>query len=119
MASTGLSRRRVATSTADDDGPSSSSSHPSSNGNGNGHISRTGSILNNESNMKAGGGHAGSAFEGGSRIAFDPRDLEDAAGEEAKTGGRMPKLTIMEEILLLGIKDKQVHILRPRIFKCL
>lgn len=52
--------------------------------------------------------HAGSAFEGGSKIAFDPRDLQLDATEEARIGGKMPRLTIMEEVLLLGIKDKQV-----------
>jgi Golgi phosphoprotein 3 len=53
--------------------------------------------------------HAGSAFEGGHKIAFDPRDLQLDASEEAKIGGKMPRLTIMEEVLLLGIKDKQVR----------
>ena len=53
--------------------------------------------------------HAGSAFEGGSKVAFDPRDLAQDAGEEARIGGKMPRLTIMEEVLLLGIKDKQVQ----------
>lgn len=52
--------------------------------------------------------HAGSAFEGGNKIAFDPRDLQQDASEEARTGGKLPRLTIMEEVLLLGIKDKQV-----------
>jgi len=51
--------------------------------------------------------HAGSAFEGGSKVAFDPRDLERDK-EDMKVGGKMPKLTLMEEVLLLGIKDKQV-----------
>ena len=55
--------------------------------------------------------HAGSAFEGGNKIAFDPRDLQQDASEEARTGGKMPRLTIMEEVLLLGIKDKQVNLL--------
>jgi Golgi phosphoprotein 3 len=54
--------------------------------------------------------HAGSAFEGGNKIAFDPRDLQQDASEEAKTGGKMPRLTIMEEVLLLGIKDKQGYL---------
>jgi hypothetical protein len=53
--------------------------------------------------------HAGSAFQGGNKIAFDPRDLQQDASEEARTGGKMPRLTIMEEVLLLGIKDKQVE----------
>lgn len=52
--------------------------------------------------------HAGSAFEGGNKIAFDPKDLE-REDEEVRSGGRMPKLTIMEEVLLLGLKDKQVR----------
>ena len=60
--------------------------------------------------------HAGSAFEGGNRIAFDPRDLQQDASEEAKIGGKMPRLTIMEEVLLLGIKDKQVCL---SLFLCL
>ncbi|KAF9056994.1 GPP34-domain-containing protein [Panaeolus papilionaceus] len=54
--------------------------------------------------------HAGSAFEGGSKIAFDPRDLQLDATEEARIGGKMPRLTIMEEVLLLGIKDKQGYL---------
>jgi len=33
------------------------------------------------------------------------------AEEDAK-GGKMPRLTIMEEVLLLGLKDKQVRPLR-------
>lgn len=52
--------------------------------------------------------HAGSAFERGNRIAFDPRDLQEGANEEARIWGKIPRLTIMEEVLLLGLKDKQV-----------
>ena len=55
------------------------------------------------------GGHAGTAFEGGSKVAYDPRDLAQEDADAQTVGGRMPKLTIMEEILLLGIKDKQVR----------
>jgi hypothetical protein len=36
-------------------------------------------------------------------IAFDPRDISESA-ERSK----QPKLTLMEEVLLLGLKDKQV-----------
>lgn len=50
--------------------------------------------------------HAGSAFAGGNKIAFDPRDLERDE-EEAKAGGKAPRLTLMEEVLLLGLKDRQ------------
>jgi len=45
--------------------------------------------------------------ENGHRIAFDPRDISESA-ERSK----QPKLTLMEEVLLLGLKDKQV---RPRL----
>lgn len=37
------------------------------------------------------------------KIAFDQRDMQ--SGEEKI----MPKLTLMEEVLLLGLKDKQVR----------
>jgi Golgi phosphoprotein 3 len=76
----GLSRRRVNT------GPvSTSSSEPSS------------------STVTS---HAGSAFAGGNKVAFDPRDLERDE-EESKAGGKIPRLTLMEEVLLLGLKDRQ------------
>ncbi len=42
--------------------------------------------------------------ENGHKIAFDPRDLSESA-ERSK----QPKLTLMEEVLLLGLKDKQVR----------
>lgn len=41
--------------------------------------------------------------ENGHRIAFDPRDISESA-ERSK----QPKLTLMEEIILMGLKDKQV-----------
>jgi Golgi phosphoprotein 3 len=75
----GLSRRRINT------GPASTAS------------SETSSSLTS---------HAGSAFAGGNKIAFDPRDLERDE-EESKAGGKAPRLTLMEEVLLLGLKDRQ------------
>lgn len=45
--------------------------------------------------------------ENGHKIAFDPRDISESA-ERSK----QPKLTLMEEVLLLGLKDKQVRGLR-------
>lgn len=42
---------------------------------------------------------------GGHRIAYDPRDLPNTA-EEA----RLPRLTLMEEVLLLGLKDRQGYL---------
>lgn len=45
-----------------------------------------------------------SSGENGHKIAFDPRDMS-----ESSERSRQPKLTLMEEILLLGLKDKQVE----------
>lgn len=107
MASSGgLSRRRVGGGGAS---TSSSTYNDADDDDNNNTMSRRGSsITNNGQGGLGNGGHAGSAFEGGSKIAFDPRDLQQDAGEEARIGGKMPRLTIMEEVLLLGIKDKQV-----------
>ena len=112
----GLSRRRVganggggATSTYDDDDSNKLSSNGgtvSGGGLGVGAGSRSTTPVVPPLPHHA---HAGSAFEGGNKIAFDPRDLQQDASEEARTGGKMPRLTIMEEVLLLGIKDKQVN----------
>ena len=44
------------------------------------------------------------------RIAFDPRDMEE--GQERE---KFPKLTMMEEVLLLGLKDKQVRYSKDRV----
>ncbi|CAD6502999.1 BgTH12-02672 [Blumeria graminis f. sp. triticale] len=41
----------------------------------------------------------------GHKIAFDPRDINESA-ERSK----QPKLTLMEEVLLLGLKDKQGYL---------
>ncbi|KAI5292448.1 hypothetical protein KEM52_006350 [Ascosphaera acerosa] len=43
--------------------------------------------------------------ENGHRIAFDPKDMSE--NEERR---RLPKLTLMEEVLLLGLKDKQGYL---------
>lgn len=45
-----------------------------------------------------------SGEENGHKIAYDPRDISESA-ERSK----QPKLTLMEEIVLLGLKDKQVR----------
>ena len=42
--------------------------------------------------------------ENGHKIAYDPRDISESA-ERSK----QPKLTLMEEVILLGLKDKQVR----------
>jgi golgi phosphoprotein 3 len=43
--------------------------------------------------------------ENGHKIAFDPRDISESA-ERTK----QPKLTLMEEVLLMGLKDKQGYL---------
>lgn len=43
--------------------------------------------------------------ENGHKIAFDPRDISESA-ERLK----QPKLTLMEEVLLMGLKDKQGYL---------
>ncbi|CAK7240864.1 MAG: Vacuolar protein sorting-associated protein 74 [Sporothrix thermara] len=43
--------------------------------------------------------------DNGHKIAYDPRDLSESA-ERSK----QPKLTLMEEVLLLGLKDKQGYL---------
>ena len=42
--------------------------------------------------------------ENGHKIAYDPKDISENA-ERSK----QPKLTLMEDVLLLGLKDKQVR----------
>ncbi|KAH9887395.1 GPP34-domain-containing protein [Cubamyces lactineus] len=107
----GLQRRRVPASVStgnnDDDVDGSwgfNGASPSANGGGGG----SGSISRSDS-LQSPPLHAGSAFEGGSKIAYDPRDLE-REDEDARLGGRPPRLTIMEEVLLLGLKDKQGYL---------
>ncbi|OCH89140.1 GPP34-domain-containing protein [Obba rivulosa] len=105
MTSTGgLSRRRVpnasSSTTTSDDPDDPRGFNGTSNG---GSVSRSDSL----GSMPV--MHAGSAFEGGSKIAYDPRDLE-RENEDARLGGKPPRLTIMEEVLLLGLKDKQGYL---------
>ncbi|KLO13433.1 GPP34-domain-containing protein [Schizopora paradoxa] len=106
MASSGLSRRRVgaSSSTQDDE-----LGDPWGSSNGDGASSPSSSSINGSSSAATKPSHAGSAFEGGSKIAYDPKEL-DREKEEARSGGRMPKLTIMEEVFLLGLKDKEGYL---------
>jgi len=43
--------------------------------------------------------------ENGHKIAFDPRDIS-----ESEERNEQPKLTLMEEVLLMGLKDKQGYL---------
>ncbi|KAJ7748137.1 Golgi phosphoprotein 3-domain-containing protein, partial [Mycena metata] len=102
MSSAGLSRRRAPASSAstqpnDDDGPNPSSPPPPS-------------PAPPSTGANDGPSHAGSAFAGGARIAYDPRDLLLSSTESSEIGGAVPRLTLMEEVLLLGIKDKQGYL---------
>ncbi|KAG8216286.1 hypothetical protein J3R82DRAFT_6347 [Butyriboletus roseoflavus] len=100
---TGLSRRRVATAST-----SSVSGEE---------LTSPGRHTNGSASNGAAATHAGSAFEGGNKIAFDPRDL-DQDKEDNRHGGKIPRLTIMEEVLLLGLKDKHVRSMTPWLFVC-
>jgi Golgi phosphoprotein 3 len=70
-------------------------------GNGIGPSSRTNSSVNVRDHT--GPETSYESGENGHRIAYDPRDISESA-ERSK----QPKLTLMEEVLLLGLKDKQV-----------
>lgn len=107
--SEGLSRRRGARPQADGNdndterpsrpsaGPSSSSyasptSPGRSTGNGSGAVNGSSS---------AGQGKEGSGTTGKQhKVAYDPRDLEERSDED-----QYPKLTLLEEVLLLGLKE--------------
>ncbi|KAF8886408.1 GPP34-domain-containing protein [Mucidula mucida] len=96
MSAGGLQRRRGAASM------SSSPTTPTAEGNG-GILGNGNAHPDRRQTEWAGAVHAGSAFAGGSKIAYDPRDL-------ASPDEQTPKLTLMEEVLLLGIKDKQGYL---------
>lgn len=89
--SEGLTRRRggggAASSTANDDSEASRVSSP---------VPKPGSDNRAPETSYTGG-------ENGHKIAFDPRDIS-----ESEERNKQPKLTLMEEVLLLGLKDKQV-----------
>ncbi|KAI9844476.1 MAG: Vacuolar protein sorting-associated protein 74 [Sclerophora amabilis] len=46
-----------------------------------------------------------SSAENGHKIAYDPRDIS-----ENEERSKQPKLTLMEEVLLMGLKDKQGYL---------
>lgn len=98
-AQAGLQRRRGAAANSgstsqsmDQDLPSRTSS-PFQNQNGS--SSSNNKPLNDRSREQSGNSNH--------KIAYDPRDLDDESELNQN-----PKLTLMEECLLLGLKDKQV-----------
>ncbi|KKP07780.1 hypothetical protein THAR02_00168, partial [Trichoderma harzianum] len=90
MSSSGLTRRRGAGGVAGTEGESSNG------------VSRTNSTRDARDNGPETSYESG---ENGHKIAFDPRDISESA-ERSK----QPKLTMMEEVLLLGLKDKQGYL---------
>jgi len=93
MSSSGLTRRRGAGGGGTDSGDGGISS----NGNGASSRSARDSTSQPETSYESG--------ENGHKIAFDPRDISESA-ERSK----QPKLTLMEEVLLLGLKDAQGYL---------
>jgi hypothetical protein len=84
----GLSRRRGAGGGGDDSASNNSSRPTSTGGAGAG---------------GGGGNHGHRSSVDGGKVHADPRDLQ--MEDENKT---QPRRTLMEEVLLLGLKDKQV-----------
>lgn len=87
--SSGLTRRRGAAGPSDGNGDEGNSSR-----------------VQSPAPRPQGSGQPETSYESGvngHKIAFDPRDMNESA-ERSK----QPKLTMMEEVLLLGLKDKQV-----------
>jgi Golgi phosphoprotein 3 len=129
MASSGLQRRRAGAGTGangltvgingsydEDDRVQSGASSPAHSALGstsNGNAGTPSRVRNGTSGLtqsasaaevRGGGGSITVTSERGHRIAYDPRDLQD----EVETADH-PRLTLMEECLLLGLKDKQVR----------
>ena len=93
MASTGgLTRRRggAGSSTGDDDAAAGRSGSPAS---------RSAAATDRIPETSY------TSSENGHKIAFDPRDIN-----ESRERSKQPKLTLMEETLLMGLKDKQVSV---------
>ncbi|GAB7365976.1 hypothetical protein MBLNU230_g7303t1 [Neophaeotheca triangularis] len=100
MASSGLTRRRGAGGASADTNEANDNSNPGA------ETSRVSSPApkRNENDFRS----PETQYESGAnghKIAFDPRDISESA-ERSK----QPKLTLMEEILLMGLKDKQGYL---------
>lgn len=90
MASGGLQRRRAAPTGAEDDaGKSVEGKH----------------APDAFVEQRAGSGSVSALHApSGRRIAYDPRDINNAREQTTQ-----PRLTLMEEVYLLGLKDRQVR----------
>lgn len=98
MASSGLTRRRGAGGASNDAGDDNHSADPS-------RVSSPAPKKPHDSSDLRSPDTQYESGANGHKIAFDPRDISESA-ERSK----QPKLTLMEEILLMGLKDKQGYL---------
>lgn len=91
----GLTRRRGA-----------GAANPTDSNNHENESSRVSSPVPTKNNPYGGGPETSyESGENGHKIAFDPRDISESAERN-----KQPKLTLMEEVLLMGLKDKQGYL---------
>ncbi|AYO44638.1 Vacuolar protein sorting-associated protein 74 [Malassezia restricta CBS 7877] len=90
MSSSGLLQRRRGTQDADDDADAPK---------------RSGSTVSTVQKTSGSGSVSNIDLRTGHRLAYDPRDLTDEHEEQ-----RYPRFTLMEEVLLLGLKDTQGYL---------
>lgn len=111
MATSGLTRRRGVGIAADENGDRSGSpAGPSVQGGNSSYDGRGGYTIRRHNykfipeKLMGLDYHSEVSYtsEDGHKIAYDPRDIS-----ESKERNKQPKLTLMEEVLLLGLKDKQ------------
>ena len=96
MSTGGLSRRRVG---GGDQSSESTSTSPTTAA---GPSSEPKKPTNGQQNAYNDSQPSGSA-KSSHKVGYDPRDMDDQDEEKLN-----PKLTLMEEVLLMGLKDKQV-----------
>jgi golgi phosphoprotein 3 len=97
MASTpgGLSRRRVANTV------STTEEGSGENGFGSSERATRDTTIERRAN-----GHAGTALEGGHRVAYDPEEESLTNSLSQTKSGKLPRLNLTEEVILIGLKDK-------------
>ncbi|KAF3908086.1 hypothetical protein ABW21_db0205907 [Orbilia brochopaga] len=83
-------------------GAAAAAASPPTNGDADGSSSRTPAAVGPGEGSSA---NSYTSENGGHKIAYDPRDIS-----ESKERSKQPKLTLMEEVLLLGLKDKQGYL---------
>jgi Golgi phosphoprotein 3 len=96
VGTSGLQRRRGGAGANGSASPAAGPSTPTGSGPGGASASAAAAV--------ASGALGKAALTGDHRIAYDPRDLDDPQETRAH-----PRLTLMDECLLLGLKDRQVR----------